>query len=82
MSDLWIQASEISSYVYCRRSWWLKRKKGVTSQNVRELRAGTQHHQQHGKLVWQTIWTRRLAYGLLFVFVAFLTFQILSGMTN
>lgn len=79
MSDYWVKASEISSYVYCRRSWWLKRKQGVTSKNVRELRDGNSHHNQHGKLVWQSLWTKRLAYVLLFVFVAFMTFQMLLG---
>ena len=77
MSDYWIRASEISNYVYCRRSWWLKRKHGAASQNVRELKGGTKHHQSHGKVVWQAMWTKRLAYVLLFVFVAFMTFEFL-----
>jgi CRISPR/Cas system-associated exonuclease Cas4 (RecB family) len=79
MSDNWVKASEISSYVYCRRSWWLKRKQGATSQNVRELQVGNRHHQEHGRLVWQSLWARRVAYALLFLVVAFMTFQILLG---
>ena len=82
MSDYWVKASEISSYVYCRRSWWLKRKQGATSQNVRELYRGEQHHEKHGRLVWQAQWGKRVAYALLFIFVAFVTFQMLLSTTN
>jgi hypothetical protein len=79
MSDQWIRASEISNYVYCRRAWWLQRKHGRTSQNVRELNAGSHHHQQHGRSLVYATWGRRLAYGLLFVLVAYVTFQLLMS---
>lgn len=77
MSDLWIRASEISNYVYCRRAWWLKRQKGAASRNIRELQKGTRYHQRHGRAVWQAVWLRRLAYIVLFSLVAFVTFQLL-----
>ncbi len=81
MSDKWIRASEISDYVYCRRAWWLRRVRGFSSQNARELAAGTTHHQQHGDLVRRSIWARRLAYAVLFVVVALLAFQmVMSGL--
>lgn len=80
MSYKWIRASEISDYLYCRRSWWLKRVHGYTSQNVRALAAGTRHHQQHGRMVQQSLWTRYLAYILLFIIVAVVTFQFLMGL--
>ena len=79
MSYKWVRASEISDYIYCRRSWWLKRVRGFASQNVRELSAGTEFHQQHGRAVQQSIWTRYLAYILLFIIVAVITFQLLMG---
>ena len=79
MSYHWIRASEISDYFYCRRAWWLKRVRGFASQNVHELAAGTRHHHQHGRLVQHSIWTRYLAYILLFIIVAFVTFQYLMG---
>lgn len=75
MSDQWIRASEISMYVYCRRAWWLKRKQGVASHNVRELASGTQHHRQHGRVVWQSLWARRLAFVVLFIVMAFFAYQ-------
>ena len=50
MSDESIRASEIAEYVYCRRAWWLRRS-GLRNDNVRQLVAGTEHHQAHGGLV-------------------------------
>jgi len=79
MSDKWIRASEISDYVYCRRAWWLKRVRGFSSQNVRELTAGTAYHRKHGQLVQRSIWARRLAYVVLFIVVALLVFQIMMA---
>ena len=45
-----IRASEIGSYLYCRRAWWY-RKQGVESDNRSEMSAGTQLHIQHGRKV-------------------------------
>ncbi|VAW38074.1 hypothetical protein MNBD_CHLOROFLEXI01-1888 [hydrothermal vent metagenome] len=79
MSEDWIRASGIGDYLYCRRSWWLKQRRGIASQNVRELEQGTRHHQQHGQWVMQSIWLRRAAYLLIFVAVALLTYQVMNG---
>jgi hypothetical protein len=79
MSDKWIRASEISNYVYCRRAWWLQRMEGYASQNVRELQTGSRYHRQHGNTWLRSLWGRRLAYLLLFAFVAVVTFQFLMS---
>lgn len=79
MSDKWIRASEISDYLYCHRSWWLKRGLGQKSGNVRALTKGTRHHEQHGRLLSQSIWAKRMAYILLFCLVTILTFQLLTS---
>lgn len=58
-----IRASEIGSYLYCKRSWWY-RITGVEPENKRELQAGTIIHYQHGRsLVASSIF--RIASGVL-----------------
>lgn len=79
MSYQWIRASEIDDYVYCRRAWWLRRVRSVASTHVAEMQAGTVYHERHGRLVERSVWTRRLAYLVLFCAVAVLVFQLLSG---
>jgi hypothetical protein len=79
MSYPWIRASEIATYAYCRRAWWLRRVGGVAPQNVRQLKHGTQYHRQHGRKVQGAVWSRRLALALVFMAVAFFVFQLMSG---
>jgi hypothetical protein len=54
--------------------------RGYVPQNVREMQAGQQYHQGHGRIVQQSSWLRRLAYVLLFVAVTYVTFQVLMGL--
>lgn len=77
MSDQWIRASEITSYVYCSRAWWLRRTQRAKPQNVRELKQGTQHHQHHGRTVWQARLLKRTAVAILFIVLALFVYQIL-----
>lgn len=79
MSDEWIRASELSEYVYCRRSWYLRQVRGYASTNIRQMQAGTQFHQQHGQQVQKSVWLQRMAYALLFIVVALITFQLLMS---
>jgi CRISPR/Cas system-associated exonuclease Cas4 (RecB family) len=80
MSYKRIRASEIATYVYCRRAWWLRQAQGYAPENVRELAAGRRYHEAHGRSVQKSFWLRRMAYVLLFVVVFFITFQILMGL--
>jgi CRISPR/Cas system-associated exonuclease Cas4 (RecB family) len=41
------RASDIGSYLYCRRAWKYRRN-GVESENKAELAAGTELHRRHG----------------------------------
>lgn len=43
-----IRASEIASYVFCHRSWWLH-EHGNTPDNRAELAGGKSLHAQHGR---------------------------------
>jgi len=46
-----LRASEVGSYLYCRRAWWYHLK-GHESQNQEELAAGSSLHRQHGRKVF------------------------------
>jgi CRISPR/Cas system-associated exonuclease Cas4 (RecB family) len=74
------RASEIGSYLYCRRAWWL-RKQGIQSSNQAELSAGTELHRQHGRQVLLSGLLRTLALvfllAALVLLVAYGTMKIL-----
>ena len=59
-----IRASEIGSYIFCRRAWWY-RKQGVESENKAELVTGTELHRQHGRKVLAAGLLRMLGWLLL-----------------
>ncbi len=67
-----IRASEIGSYLYCRRAWWY-RKNGQESINQAELAAGTELHRQHGRKVLAAGLQRGLAFLTLLVACVMLT---------
>ena len=75
-----IRASDIGSYLYCRRAWRY-RKDGIESENQAELAAGTELHSQHGRKVLASSLLR--TFGLLLflaaivLLVAYCTAQVL-----
>lgn len=75
-----IRASEIGSYLYCRRAWWYK-KQGVESINRVELAAGTELHKKHGRRVLASTLNRTLGFILLMIaliiLVAYCTAQMI-----
>ncbi len=70
-----LRASEISAYLYCQRAWWYQ-KQGKPSENQAELTTGTDLHYRHGRTVLVTGCLRLLAYVLLLLALALLTFYI------
>jgi CRISPR/Cas system-associated exonuclease Cas4 (RecB family) len=61
-----LRASEIGSYLYCRRAWWY-RLQGFESSNQAEMAFGTALHQQHGRKVMMAGFYRTLATILIIV---------------
>jgi VIT1/CCC1 family predicted Fe2+/Mn2+ transporter len=72
-----IRASEIGSYLYCRRAWKF-RKEGVESANRAELAAGTELHQQHGRKAIASGLTRAVGVILFLAALVVLTAYITS----
>ena len=48
-----VRASELGSYEYCHRAWWLREIAGVapSSEAQARLEQGRQRHAQHGRAV-------------------------------
>lgn len=67
-----IKASEIGSYLYCRRAWWY-RLGGQPSLNQAEMAAGTELHRQHGRTVMIAGLQRTLAFIILLAACVMLT---------
>ena len=61
-----IRASDIGSYLYCRRAWWY-RINGHESSNQAELAAGTELHRAHGRAVFSAGVYKTLAKLLLLI---------------
>jgi CRISPR/Cas system-associated exonuclease Cas4 (RecB family) len=70
-----IRASEISSFLYCKRAWWYQQK-GTVSSNVEELAEGTELHYKHGRAVLTSGLLRILAYTLLLIGIVFLAVSL------
>ncbi|MBI3158479.1 MAG: hypothetical protein HYZ26_02635 [Chloroflexi bacterium] len=66
-----IRASEIGSFLYCRRAWWYQQQ-GTPSQNQAELAAGSALHHRHGRAVVVSGLLRALALLLLLAGLVFL----------
>ncbi len=59
-----LKASEVGSYLYCKRAWWYRRR-GLEPENQGELAAGTHLHLQHGRKVMVAGLLQLLGYILL-----------------
>jgi CRISPR/Cas system-associated exonuclease Cas4 (RecB family) len=60
-----LTASEIGSYIYCNRSWWLDKVGGYEPTNAEELQMGTWLHEEHGQEVRRAGRMNRVAVALI-----------------
>ncbi len=60
-----IRASDIGTYMFCNRAWWLKRAEEYESTNVAEMVRGTRRHESHSRTVKGATFLQRLGYGLI-----------------
>jgi CRISPR/Cas system-associated exonuclease Cas4 (RecB family) len=70
-----IRASEISSFLYCKRAWWYQRK-GTVSSNIEELAEGTELHFKHGRAVFASGLFRILAFALLLIAIVIFSISL------
>lgn len=48
---IWIRASEIGTYCYCNRSWWLQYVLGLEPEERGQLRGGVGEHRSYARRV-------------------------------
>jgi hypothetical protein len=77
-----LTASEIASYIYCNRSWWLDKVGGYQPANLEELAVGTVVHEEHGHRVQRAGQMNRLAIALIagavFLALVWILLQIIA----
>ncbi len=72
-----VTASEIAEYVYCKRAWWLRVSKTVTTQTV-EMLEGSRKHNELSKSLDDYTSYKRLAIALLAAgLIGFLIFLLI-----
>jgi hypothetical protein len=72
-----IRASEIGSFIFCQRAWWYQRQ-GVEPINRAEMSAGSQYHEEQGKITRSAILLQVIAWGLIFLVAIFLSIYLTS----
>jgi hypothetical protein len=61
-----IRASEIGSFLYCKRAWWYQ-SQGKPSENQGELAGGTVFHARHGRSLMLSALLRLAGWAILMV---------------
>ncbi len=72
-----IRASDISAYLYCKRSWWY-REQGIASENSQEMADGNQLHYQHGRTVFMSGLLRLAGFFILLAAVVMLAISLVN----
>ncbi|MBV6397542.1 MAG: hypothetical protein HFACDABA_03156 [Anaerolineales bacterium] len=76
-----IRASEIGTYLYCRRAWHYHQQ-GVESANQADLNAGTTLHRAHGRAVLAASLTRTLGLILFLLALVLLTIFFVNALVG
>ena len=72
-----IRASEIGTYLYCKRAWWYQRQ-GVETENLAELTGGVELHRRHERAVFTSGCIQAGAYLFLLAALALLTLYLVG----
>lgn len=72
-----IKASELGSFLYCKRAWWYQQQ-GEPSENTQTLDAGSASHATHARVVKSATILKWLAIILLGVGLALILLECLS----
>jgi len=59
-TERFISASELGEYAYCRRAWWLRAVRGVTTEQQGNRFSGG--HAAHRRHAWSLWWARALGW--------------------
>lgn len=74
-----LRASEIGSYLYCKRAWWYAQN-GEVPENQAELAAGSSLHVRHGRQVVVSGCLKVAAYAVLLVALALLVIYLTGSL--
>lgn len=69
-----VRASDVGSWTFCNRAWWLARIQKVAHRNPAQLKQGNASHLQHGQTVrradsWQRCGRALIVFALCLVLV-------------
>jgi hypothetical protein len=67
-TERFISASELGEYAYCRRAWWLRAVRGVTTEQQGTRFSGG--HAAHRRHAWWLWWARALGWLAVLLVVA------------
>ena len=70
-----VRASEIGSFIFCRRAWWYQRQ-DEESLNQAELAAGSQFHSAHAGRARTISTAQVIAWGVILSALAFLSIYL------
>ena len=76
-----IRASEIGTYLFCRRAWWYTMQ-GVPSENRQELAGGSAFHHRHGRQVVRVGLIRLVAWLILLAALTLLVIGLTTQLLN